>query len=279
MAYSAEISRDNPTCILFVIDQSSSMDEKMVTGKTKAAFVADVLNKTIYTLITNCTKADGVRNYFDVGVIGYGGNGVSGGLGGALSGGIVHPITDLERSPLRIEDRKSIVDDGAGGILERNIKFPVWFNPTSSGGTPMCAGLTKAAEALVAWCDTHPHNYPPTVLHVTDGASTDGDPEAIASAIRQISTADGECLLFNLHVSTEQGETKPFPSSDASLPDSYAKLLFRMSSVLPSHVSKLAADKGYSIVEAARGFMFNADPKDIVNFFDIGTRPRLTADR
>ena len=76
MPYSAEISRDNPTCILFVIDQSGSMDEKMVTGKSKAEFVADVLNKTIYTLITNCTKADGVRNYFDVGVIGYGGTAV-----------------------------------------------------------------------------------------------------------------------------------------------------------------------------------------------------------
>ena len=52
MAYSAEISRDNPTCILFVIDQSGSMDEKMITSKAKAEFVADVLNKTIYTLIT-----------------------------------------------------------------------------------------------------------------------------------------------------------------------------------------------------------------------------------
>jgi hypothetical protein len=67
MAYSAEISRDNPTCILFVIDQSGSMDERMATGKPKADFVADVLNKTIYTLVTNCTKADGVRNYFDIG--------------------------------------------------------------------------------------------------------------------------------------------------------------------------------------------------------------------
>jgi hypothetical protein len=37
------------------------MDEKMATGRSKAEFVADVLNKTIYTLITNCTKADGVR--------------------------------------------------------------------------------------------------------------------------------------------------------------------------------------------------------------------------
>jgi hypothetical protein len=49
-------------------------------------------------------------------------------------------------------------DDGAGGVLERKIKFPVWFDATSSGGTPMCAGLTKAAEALVGWCDSHPHN-------------------------------------------------------------------------------------------------------------------------
>jgi hypothetical protein len=65
MAYSAEISRDNPTAILFLIDQSASMDEKMTTGKTKADFVADVLNKTIYTLAINCTKSDGVRHYFE----------------------------------------------------------------------------------------------------------------------------------------------------------------------------------------------------------------------
>jgi len=159
MPYLAEISRENPTAILFVIDQSGSMDEKMTTGKTKADFVADVLNKTLYTLITNCTKADGVRNYFDVGVITYGGLGVRGGLGGTLSGGVVHPITALATTPLRIEDRTRLEDDGAGGVLERRIKFPVWFDPTSLGGTPMCAGLTKAAEELVSWCDTHPNSY------------------------------------------------------------------------------------------------------------------------
>jgi hypothetical protein len=31
MSYSAEISRDNPTCLLFVIDQSGSMSDKMAT--------------------------------------------------------------------------------------------------------------------------------------------------------------------------------------------------------------------------------------------------------
>jgi hypothetical protein len=105
MPHSAKIGRDNPTAILFVIDQSGSMDETMSTGKSKAAFVADVLNKTIYTLVTNCTKADGVRNYFDVGVIGYGGQGVGPGLGDALAGTIIHPITTVANGPLRVEDR------------------------------------------------------------------------------------------------------------------------------------------------------------------------------
>jgi hypothetical protein len=279
MPYSAEISRDNPTCLLFVIDQSGSMSDKMATGKLKADFVADVLNKTIYTLVTNCTKADGVRNYFDIGVIGYGGNGAGPGLGGALSGDVIHPITAVANSPLRVEDRIQLQDDGAGGVFERRVKFPVWFDAVSSGGTPMCAALTKVAEAVVGWANSHPNSYPPTLLHVTDGESTDGDPVSVASALKQISTNDGECLAFNIHVSTQQGETIQFPNSEVGLPNTYAKLLFRMSSVFPPHVAKLAADKGYKLAESARGFMFNADPKDIANFFDIGTRPRLTADR
>ena len=245
--YSAEISRDNPTCLLFVIDQSGSMNDKMATGKSKADFVADVLNKTIYTLVTNCTKADGVRNYFDIGVIGYGGNGAGPGLGGALAGTTIHAITAVANLPLWVEDRTRLEDNGAGGVLERRIKFPVWFDAVSSGGTPMCVALTKAAEAVVAWADSHPNSYPPTILHVTDGESTDGDPENVASALKQISTNDGECLVFNIHVSTQHGGTIQFPNSDTGLPDTYAKLLFRMSSVFPPHVAKLATDKGYNI--------------------------------
>ena len=75
------------------------------------------------------------------------------------------------------------MDDGAGGVLELKTKFPVWFDPTSSGGTPMAAAMRTAAEAVADWCDAHPSSYPPTVIHVTDGASTDGDPSAVADAL------------------------------------------------------------------------------------------------
>src|SRR5262249_58551004 len=97
MTYQAEISRENPTCFLFVIDQSGSMDEITETGRSKADFVADVLNKTLYTLVTSCSKAEGVRNYFDVGVIAYGGSEGASGVGGGLAGGHVRPNNDPTR--------------------------------------------------------------------------------------------------------------------------------------------------------------------------------------
>lgn len=272
MTYEAQISRGNPTAFLFLVDQSGSMSDKMSSGKSKADFVADALNRTLMNLVTRCTKAEGVRDYFDVGVLGYGGSGVGNGFSGALGSSVLNPISAIEQNPVRVEDRKKKMDDGAGGILETSVKFPVWFEPKASGGTPMREALTRAAEELVTWCDAHPDCYPPTVLHVTDGESTDGDPEEIATHLTQIRTNDGEVLILNLHVSSHSADAIRFPSSDSGLPDDYAKLLFRMSSQLPEHLIRFAQDKGHTVGIESRGFMFNADAPEIVDFFDIGTR-------
>lgn len=272
MPYTAEISRGTPTAFLFLIDQSGSMEDKMSSGRSKAQQLADVLNRTLANLIIRCTKSEGTRNYFEIGVLAYGGNGVYNGFQGALSSQILHPISEIEAAPLRIEERQKKVDDGAGGIIEQTTKFPVWFEPHASGGTPMCQAITRAAEELVAWCDAHPDSYPPTILHITDGESTDGDPETLATQLGQIQTNDGSVLMFNLHVSTSGGDPIEFPSSELALPNNFAKLLFRTSSVLPEHLIRFAQEKGFSVGMEARGFMFNADAVQIVDFFDIGTR-------
>jgi len=272
MPYTAEISRSQPTAFLFVIDQSGSMDEKMPTGKSKADFVADVLNKTIYQLIIRSTKSDGVRNYFDLGVLAYGGGGVGSGFGGSLSTSVIHPLSAVEQNPLRIDSRTKKVDDGAGGLVDQTVKFPVWFDPKSSGGTPMCEALRQVAQALVDWCNSHERSYPPTVIHVTDGQSTDGDPEQIASQLQNISTNDGAALLFNLHIDATEGSAVLFPSSELSLPDAHSKLLFRCSSQFPPHLLKPAQDKSYPVSNESRFFGYKADIQGIVDFFDIGTR-------
>jgi hypothetical protein len=115
-------------------------------------------------------------------------------------------------------------------------------------------------------------SYPPTLIHVTDGQSTDGDPEQLAEAIRQISTNDGQCLLFNLHIDTSGSGSVIFPSSEAGLPDTYSRMLFRMSTAFPAHLLKPAQDKGYTVSSEARFFGYKAGYEGIVDFFDIGTR-------
>lgn len=272
MAYTAEISRTVPTAFLFLVDQSGSMQDTMESGTTKAQFVADVLNRTLTTLITRCTKAEGTRDYFHVGVIAYSDSDARNGLTGPLGTSILNPISAIEAAPLRVEDRTRRVDDGAGGLVSQSVKFPVWFEAHAGGGTPMCHAITTAAEVIAAWCDQHPDSYPPTVLHVTDGESTDGNPEELSAQLRQIGTQDGSLLFFNLHVSTSGGPRVHFPDTDSALPEANAKLLYRMSSPLPPHLAKVASEKGMKVSAESRGFMFNGEAPEIVDFFDIGTR-------
>ena len=101
----------------------------------------------------------------------------------------------------------------------------------------------------------------------------------MAGALQQLHTNDGPVLLFNLHVTAGGGQEIVFPTVEGTLLDEYSRMLFRMSSALPPHLTKLASDKGYSVSDGSKGFVFNADPKLIVDFFEIGTRPRLVADR
>lgn len=272
MSHEAQISRSNPTAFLFVVDQSGSMADKMSIGRSKAEFVSDALNRTLMNLIGRCTRSEGVRDYFEVGVIGYGARGVENGFSGALGSRVINPISAIEQNPLRVEDRKKKMDDGAGGIVETSVKFPVWFEPRSDGGTPMRAALTTAAEELAAWCDGHSDSYPPTVLHVTDGESGDGDPEEIAANLAQLRTNDGPVVVMNIHVSSLGSDTVKFPGTESGLPDNYAKLLFRMSCPLPAGLAAAAKDKGYNVSPESRGYVFNADAGEIVDFFDIGTR-------
>lgn len=272
--YTSQITRNNPSAFLFLIDQSGSMADKMPSGTTKAQYVADVLNRSLYQLIGRCTRNDGVRDYFQVGVLCYNGLGVFNGFSGVLETSVMHRLSEVEANTIRIEDRIKKESDDAGGYFERPIKFPVWFEPKSDGGTPMRAALARAAEEITQWCNDPAHldSFPPTILHITDGESTDGDPEELAVLLKQLSTSDGSVLLFNLHVSTSNSEPIKYPADESVLPNPYSKMLFRMSSQLPQDLLDYAKGKVESVNNESRGFVFNADAISVVDFFDIGTK-------
>lgn len=272
MSYTAEISRTNPSCFLFLIDRSKSMTEPLAgTNKTKAVALADAMNRLLQTLVLRCVRGEVVLDRFHVGVIGYG-NQVAPALGGELAGQSLVPLSELAMKPLCVESRTRKVDDGAGGLVEQTIKFPVWFEPVADGKTPMCAALDLAWQFLTDFLARYPACYPPLVINLTDGHPTDGNPESHAETVSGLNSDDGNVLLFNVHMSAKAERVIEFPDKEEALPDDYARQLFRMSSVLPPTMRALAQHEGFQVSEGTRGFAYNADLISVIRFLDIGTR-------
>ena len=280
MPYSAQISRVNPACVLLLIDQSKSMGKPFpgTPGQSKAEAVADAVNRLIQNLVLRSAKADGVRDYFRVGVIGYG-KGIRAGLGGTLPADVLVPISQVSDHPLRVEARTKKIPDGAGGVIEQTVKFPVWFEPTADGNTPMCAALVDAALTIKVFIEQFPNAFPPIVLNLTDGEPSDGNPQENARGIRARSTSDGNVLLFNLLLSSAPLPAKHFPENESGFTDNLSKLLFRMSSELPPPLFNAAKAEGFDVQPGARGVVINADPTALVRFLDIGTRVNPVAGR
>ena len=183
--YSAQITRANPTCVVLLIDGSRSMASPFGGSgmERKADFVADVVNHTLHDLVIRCTKTEEIRDYYYVSIISYSGRGVGSAFVGALSGRGLTRISEVAEYPARIERRIKRVPDGRGGFIEQTARIPVWVDPLADGETPMCAGFALAKQQLAEWLTEHRRGYPPTVLHLTDGESSDGDPTELGREV------------------------------------------------------------------------------------------------
>lgn len=277
--YSAEISRLNPTCFLFLVDHSTSMQNPLmgVPGNPKKSeFVADALNKVIQSLVVSASKDMEIRKYYQIGVIGYGFE-VKSALGGDFADQDLVWIDEIYEHPLRIEDRIKKESDGAGGFIEVSTKFPVWVDPVARGQTPMCAALNKAHEILTAWVAEHPESYPPTVINLTDGEANDGDARVPAELIKSLETSDGNVTLMTVHSSSnELSRQIVFPTAITDLPDHFSKVMFEVSSPLTPKMRSTSEElMGKPVEEGARGLVYNADIAGIVQALEIGTRPAL----
>ena len=283
MSYTAEISRINPGCFLFLVDQSGSMAGALggQPGFYKHEQAADALNRTVSNILQRCSQGEEIRDYFYIGIITYGTTGTGRSV-------VTTPFVGVNpEAPLRlaseveqaaeISQRPVKESDGKGGIIEIMEEIPEWLTPEAQGGTPMCESLRLAAQALRQWVNEHPQSFPPIVINITDGAATDGDPLPIASDIAGIATQDGNALLFNVHLSDVSAAPITYPADEGELPrdNGYAADLFRMSSVLPEASRRQAVSQGIAVSEQSRGYVFNSDLAALVQFLDIGTRAAL----
>jgi hypothetical protein len=274
--YLAEINRAYPGCILFLLDQSYSMLDPFAgdTSLRKANAAADAINKLLMDLVIRSTQnfGEGPRDYFDIGVLGYGSQSRVGPcFGGALAGRELIPLSELAANLLRIEERPRTVVDESGGEVNTTVRFPVWFDPVAEGGTPMAEAMQAASKILQPWVAAHRKSYPPIVINITDGEPS-SSPAKAAQALTGLASDDGNVLLYNIHLSRLAVTPVTFPASPANLPDKYATMLFEISSEVPPQIREELNMEGYPADPGARGFVFNADAGALLRFLDIGTR-------
>jgi hypothetical protein len=279
LPYQREISRDHKACILFLLDQSYSMVEPLGgAAQRKCDELAKAVNAWLYNMSIRASGNEGVRDYMDVGLIGYRTDQqanpiIAPALVGPLAGRELVSITDIGNYPARIDTVvQRIRDEDTGEVMEFPSESPVWVDPVAEGSTPMCHVLYHAYQLLSSWIQQHPDSFPPIVIHISDGESQDGDPIPYAEAIKGLGTSDGNVLVFNCHLSMMQAQPVAFPSQPARLPDELAKVLFAMSSVLPENFYRNAVTEGIQLTPGARGMAFNADMVVLVKFLDMGTR-------
>ncbi len=279
MSYQREISRDHKACILFLLDQSYSMTESLGgSDRNKCDELALAVNRWLHNMAIRASGDEGIRDWMDVGVIGYRTDSsanpiIEPALTGALAGRQLVSITDVGNNPARIDTTmQQIKDEETGEVLEVPSDDPVWIDPAAEGSTPMCHVFHYAYGILEGWIGQHRDSFPPIVVHITDGESQDGDPIPYADAVKSLATTDGNVLLLNCHLSMTASESCGFPSGEPDVSDQLAKALFQMSSPLPDPIFQAAVAEGYQCQAGARGMAFNADMAVLIKFLDMGTR-------
>ena len=242
--YTQSITRSHRTAFILAIDQSGSMAEKLLfRGRqtTKAEAVAEVTNRLLFELIERARRSDEVRDYYDIAVLGYSGDGIVSLLNDP------EPLVPVSRlAALPVDFAETVVERRMpdGEATFRKISMPAWIAPKAVGQTPMYEALLQIRDLTQAWCTNpaHSESFPPIVFNITDGEAS-----------------DSRSLLFP----TEE----EIPADNR-----YARLLHDCSSPMPEELSEAIRQvRGDLAKPPFRGMSYNTSIAELIAILNIGS--------
>ena len=277
--YSQEITRRHRTAFIIALDQSTSMQEEVRFGRlkmSKAEAVAYTANILITELIDRSRRKDGVRNYYDIAVVGYSDDEVRMLLS---EDGFVSVKSLAERIPEAVTiSFEESMPDKTTALVKHHIH--PWIEPKAEGNTPMYEALLRICEMVEEWCEQEQNrqSFPPIVFNITDGEASDCDDNELryaADMLRRTGTEDGQTLLINIHLSTDLSlPSMIFPMAEELLSaNRYARLLAECSSLMPeSFNAEIGELKISASTPPYRGMGYNASVIELLSIINIGSR-------
>lgn len=143
MPYAQEISEQNKALLVFLLDQSYSMEEPLGNShEAKKDVLTQAVNSWLENLVVRLTGSEGVRDWIDVGVIGYGTDimgepVIQSPLGGELVGtSTTSPLPSSRNDCSRWSMRHGYAPKASGHRAARWLRFPHYerFPPATDVG-------------------------------------------------------------------------------------------------------------------------------------------------
>ncbi len=250
--------RPTPGHLVFMIDQSASMDGK------RAELAAECVQNSLVEIVLGSLDGQQIKDRVFITVIGYG----------------------HREQPVKII-REGWVSDWYGDVLaaKKNKTTVIPIDQEDSWDTPMTEAFELVKSCIDAWIAQREEDAQknpthsmaaPIVINITDGMPNDKkSAKTAAEAIISTQTPDGNVLLFNAHMNEEGAETI-CPSDRKDIPnDNYqepAEYLFDISSQLTDKQVGMAKAKGFETVsKGAKGYVANARRATVVRFIEFGS--------
>ena len=280
--YDTPITHLHRTAFIIAIDCSTSMQMRIKFNHlqmSKADAVAIVCNYILDELLARATRNDKVRNYYDIGVVQYSGDGIVDILPDAIDGLTPIDILAKYQPPQKLY---CFLTDPECEEYMTTIKYHIgeWITPTAHGRTPMYEALHHVYDIVEKWC-ARPENcesFPPIIFHITDGCYSDGSMDdilTISDRIKSLGTANGNVLFVNIHLSTDQSPTYTLfpPDREFTSPDRFKLMLFNMSSIMPKSMEPLIREApNTKYVGPYRGVAFNSSICELMMVLNIGSQ-------
>ncbi|HVX09788.1 MAG TPA: hypothetical protein VHC22_01170 [Pirellulales bacterium] len=267
----------SPGCVVLLVDESSGMGAVMRELTTAGTPSPRPNSERVATAVNALLKQLAASPNFDLALVGYqsdaqGQTNVGCRWGGSLVGREFVPTIELAGAPLRTETRVRKIPSGSfGPPKEETVEFPVWYAPAVGAKAPQIAAYSFCRDLISRWAaDAGPNPGTPLVVHISAGASGDGNPQLAISKLMELTTPGGHPLLLQAHLAASAAVvTALYPSNYVYLTIGSARDQFRRASVLPPHLTEALQAAHVTINPGARGLIYNAKIADLIQMLSL----------
>ena len=237
--YTTPCSSSKPGLALFLVDIGKNTN-KLINDVPAINIISDALRSALVEMIQRSHMSGTIANRYNVGCFAYG--------------------SDVQDIFGGIKSIEQIAKEGLPELTTQNINGDT-FNAFLFVEKILRERITGLADCPA-----------PLVCHITAGEYPGRDPEPIAKRIKSLNVRDGNILVENVLV---EDESTLIPSTNPTLwhgihtenelAKSYARQLYRMSSIIPESYRVFAREEGYNISNGTR-MLYPGTQTGMINF-------------